>query len=106
MNILLDFITVRWRTGAGEYHRRVILTLIEYLRKEPREVKLYALYDSQFGVAYDELQEKALNQLYPICFVDIQGTNLVAVAQKYQIDRFFIACGQYIGQYKEVENLS
>lgn len=106
MNILLDFITVRWRTGAGEYHRRVILTLIEYLRKEPREVKLYALYDSQFGVAYDELQETALNQLYPICFVDIQGTNLVAVAQNYQIDRFFIACGQYIGQYKEVENLS
>lgn len=37
MNILLDFITVRWRTGAGEYHRRVILTLIEYLRKEPKK---------------------------------------------------------------------
>lgn len=106
MNILIDFITVKWRTGAGEYHRRVMLALMDRLQKEQRDVKLYALYDSTFGVAYDELQEDALNKQYPIQFLDIQGTDLVSVVRAYQIDRFFIACGQYLGLYKEIEQLT
>ena len=106
MNILIDFITVRWRTGAGEYHRRVMIALMDRLQKEQPDVKLYALYDSTSGVAYDELQEDVLNKYYPIQFVDIQGTNLVSVVKENQIDRFFIACGQYIGQYKEIEQLT
>jgi len=106
MNILLDFITVKWHTGAGEYHRRVMMALIERLQKEQRDVKLYALYDSDFGVAYEELKEDVIKKQYPIKFIDIRQTNLLSVEKEYEIDRFFIACGQYIGQFQEVEQLT
>lgn len=105
MNILLDFITVKWRTGAGEYQRRVVLALIERLVEVKHDVKLFAVYDSQFGVAYNELQEDVLNKQYPIVFVDIRQMDLLSITQKCHIDQFFIACGQYVGQYKEIEQL-
>ena len=106
MNILLDFVTVKWPTGAGEYQRRVIHTLLSQLQKTPRGINLYALYDSAYGVAYADLQEEVLNKQYPIRFVDIQQTDLLSIEREYKIDRFFVACGQYIGQYKEIEQLT
>ena len=106
MNVLLDFITVQWRTGAGEYQRRVVHSLIQRCNEESAKVKLFALYDSHYGVAYDDLQVDELNKIYPILFMDIRETSLTSIIQNNKIDKFFIACGQYIGQFKEVEYLN
>ena len=105
MNILLDFITVQWRTGAGEYHRRVVHTLMQTIQKNNANIKLFALYDSHNGIAYEDLQIDELNKIYPISLVDIREKDLLSVVRDNLIDKFFIACGQYIGQFKEIENL-
>lgn len=39
MNILLDFLTVRWKNGGGEWTRRVYLELFNYLLKYPSAVR-------------------------------------------------------------------
>lgn len=104
MNILIDFITVSAKTGAGEYHRRVVTTLLESAASK-EGVCFYALYDSRRGIAYEDLTEAVLNKNYDIQFIDIDSQGIDEIVLKYKIDTLFIACLQYISPYKGVENV-
>ena len=103
MNILLDFLTVRWKNGGGEWTRRVYLELFDYLHKYPSAVHLFALYDSFDGVAYEDMQKDVLNQRIPIKFVDVRGCTIPQIIAEYHIDRFFIAMSQVLGDYSDID---
>ena len=98
MNLLIDFLTARLRHGSGEWHRRVVLTLLERISQQQLPVNLYALYDSALGIAYEELCPEQLTIQYNISFLDIQKQSIEEYIQQYHIDRFFVACAQRLGE--------
>lgn len=95
MNILIDFITLSCKTGAGEYLRRVIKEI-----PQTNGVTLFALTDSSLGIAYDDMKQSER-----FIYIDVQGKTLPAIINQYQIDRFFIGCAQYVLNYKGFANL-
>lgn len=103
MNILLDFLTVRWKNGGGEWTRRVYFELFDHLKVHKIGVRLFALWDSAHGVAYEDMQENVLNMQIPILFVDICGNTLPKIIDEYKIDRFFIAMSQVLGDYQDID---
>lgn len=103
MNILLDFLTVRWKNGGGEWTRRVYFGLFDHLNAHANAVQLYALWDSSDGVAYEDMQESVLNQRVPITFVDVCGRTIPDIVVEYRIDRFFIAMSQVLGDYPDID---
>ena len=106
MNILLDFITVRIRSGAGEYCRRVYYELLNILKtKESNQINLFALYDSSKGIAYEDLTEEVLKKLYKIKFIDCYNKRITDIIAINNIDRFFVGCVQFVAVYKEIEDL-
>lgn len=105
MNLLIDFITVSKKTGAGEYHRRVFNTLMSYIESNRLEVTVFALWDYTKGIAYSDMQEKVLTEKYSICYIDIAKLSLLQIIDKYKIDKFFIACSHYIGNYVGIEEI-
>jgi len=67
MNILFDFLTVRVKTGAGEYHRRVFFELLKTIERDPRnDIRIFALFDSNKGIAYQDLKENVISSKYNI----------------------------------------
>ena len=106
MNILLDFITVCARTGAGEYCRRVYFELFDTLKKVNRdEIHLFAVYDSAKGIAYEDLLCVEVNKQYNITYLDCNKINISEIVEKNNIYRFFVGCAQYVGIYKEIVKL-
>ncbi len=106
MNILLDFITFQLRTGAVEYARRVMIELLERCGNGAvGEHRLFAVWDSSKGIAYDDMQVEKIAVKYGVVFSDCHETDIKTIVQKNRIDRFFIACGQLVGVYKEVAEL-
>lgn len=106
MNILLDFITLSVKTGAGEYCRRVYFELIETLNKnENDDVNLFALYDSSKGIAYDDMRDDALKRRHWVAFVDCKRKKITDIVEENKIDSFFIGCAQYVGVYEEIARL-
>lgn len=103
MNILLDFLTVRWKNGGGEWTRRVYFELFDYLNAHAKTVRLFALWDSSDGVAYEDMREDVLGQKLPITYVDITGRTIPDIIAEYQIDRFFIAMSQVLGDYPSID---
>ena len=101
MNILLDMITLRLKTGAGEYVRRVLRAVIEAVQHSEGEAPgLYALYDSRRGVAYaDWGGQRAVER------VDLNGRALSDVVRAHRIDRIFIGCAQYWGHLEGLADL-
>lgn len=103
MNILLDFVTFKWQTGAGEYARRVYQELIVKVHKElSNKVHLYGLYDSTLGIAYEDMQSEKLTGIQ---FVDIAVKPLSFVIRECNIDVLFVACAQYLGNYSDLSNV-
>lgn len=99
MKIMLDFITVRLKTGAAEYVRRVVYSLIDELKRDAQaDVELYAVYNSVMPIAYEDLREPMLTKVWPVRFVDCKGTTIGALAQDLGIDCLFIGCAQYAGE--------
>lgn len=98
MNLLIDFLTARLRHGSGEWHRRVVMTLLQRIEEERMDVNVYALYDSALGIAYEKLRPEQLTERYDITYLDIQQKSIEAYIQEYSIDRFFIACAQRLGE--------
>lgn len=106
INILFDFITISIKTGAGEYQRRVVLNELKRLKEQPENnINVFALYDSSLGIAYDDMREDTLGKEYNITYIDIYKNNINDIIEKYSINRFFIACGQYINSYPGIENV-
>lgn len=105
MNILLDFITVRITSGAGEYCRRIYFELIDRLNNA-KNVKLFALYDSKKGIAYEDLDKEALSRKHGIVFVDCSKQKITDIVAKNNIDKFFIGCVQFVAEYKEIAELN
>jgi len=104
MNLLLDFLTIQWKNGGGEYTRRVYFELFRKIREESSgEVKLFALWDSSQGIAYEDLREKILKSSITITFVDLFGRSLPSIIDEYRIDRFFIAMSQVLGDYPNID---
>jgi hypothetical protein len=67
MNILFDFLTVSVKTGAGEYHRRVFFELLKTIERDPRnDIRIFALFDSNKGIAYQDLNENVISSKYNI----------------------------------------
>ncbi len=106
MNLLIDFVTLRLKTGAGEYGRYFIMELVR-LKKAHQldDINIYALYDSRTPITYTDMQEENLATLCPIQYVDIAKSSICDIVLDYKIDRFFIICAQYLGIYPEIENL-
>ena len=102
MNILLDFITLSRRTGAGEYLRCVYKQLTEAATDN---ITLYALYDSAKGIAYNDLvpDELVKKGIQPI---DIYQQRLTDIINRMAIDKFFIGCAQYVGNYPCLEDIN
>ena len=94
MNILIDFLTIRYKTGAGEYQRRVVYTLLDKV-KDNDNYNIYAAYDSTYGIAYADMREEVLCDKYKVTFVDLSQKSIVDVVTDFNIDTFFIACAQY-----------
>ncbi len=110
MNILVEFLTLRQKTGAGEYLRRVLSELIARIeREELRDVRLFALYDSAIDIAYEDLREETLGRKTvagsSVTFVDCHGRDVSEIARELNIDVFFIPCAQYAGILKGVEKV-
>ncbi len=110
MNILIEFLTVREATGAGEYMRRVLFEMIAFIEREGlRDVRLFALYDSAVGIAYEDLREETLGKKNiagaQITFVDCHGSDVSEIAMKLRIDVFFIPCAQFAGVLNGIENV-
>ena len=104
MNLLLDFITLRVKTGAGEYVRTIVLKLLESLRGQTG-VCLYALYDSSKGIAYEDMRDETLGKLFPITYVDCHGKNLATLTKQLEIDSFFVGCAQYVSSYPGISDV-
>lgn len=105
MNILLDFLTFKWRTGAGEYARRVYYALMEKIQTDAiSDVRLFALYDSSEGIAYEDMSE-GHSQTAGISYLDANTTSITQLVEDNNIDLLFIACGQYLGKYGDLENV-
>ncbi len=106
MNLLFDFITPRLKTGAGECHRRVFFELLNRIRKDSNnEVKIIALWDSSKGIAYEDLRPESLPNEPTVEFVDCAHRKITDIAIEKCIDRFFVACVQFVGEYPEVADL-
>lgn len=106
MNLLIDFLTANGRYGAGEYHRRVVMSLIERIELDSRtDVKLFALFDSHVSISFDDMRADCLGMKYGITYLDLHEKSLLEIINEYSIDRFFIACGQRIGLYPEIANV-
>ena len=104
MNILYEFVTVSVKTGAGEYSRRVFFELMNSLENDKDDnLHVYVLYDSQKGIAYDDLNERNLLKKYNVTFVDCYGRDLNTIVWNHNIDVFFIACIQYLRDYSGIQ---
>lgn len=104
MNLLLDFLTIQWKNGGGEYTRRVYIELFHKIKGESlSNVKLFALWDSSQGIAYEDLREETLAGSMAITFVDLFGRTLPSIVDEYKIDRFFIAMSQVLGDYSNID---
>ena len=106
MNLLIDFITINIKSGAGEYARYFIMELVR-MKNEGHipNVNLYALHDSSKPIAYMDLQENNHIAVCPINYINIADSSIVDVVKRYNIDKFFITCAQFLGCYKGIENL-
>ena len=98
MNILFDFITLHQYTGAGEYVRRVFYEVLK--QKEKLELNIFGLFDSKKGIAYSDIKN-----ISNITLVDINKDNINTIIKKYNINRFFIGCAQYIGKYEGIDKI-
>ena len=107
MNLLFDFITIRYKTGAGEYVRTVFYNLLKEINARSKDhIKLFALYDSTFGIAYEDLTEENLSKKnIAIEYIDLHKKDICKIIKKYQINRFFIGCAQYLGDYPNIDKI-
>ncbi len=106
MNLLVELLTAHVKTGAGEYLRRVLFELLQCVKHEQSsDIKIYALYDSVEGIAYDDLSEKILGKEWNITYIDCHERSITEIVNCYKIDRFFIACGHYMNGHPEIKNL-
>lgn len=106
MNILFDFMTVSIKNGAGEYHRRVFFELLKTIERNPKDdIRIFALYDSNKGIAYQDLKEDAISGKYNIQYIDCKEKGVDRIVEDYKIDLFFIACSHHLRDNKEISRL-
>ena len=105
MNLMIEFLSANGRYGAGEYHRRVVMSLLERIESNNIDVNLYALYDSNIPISFEDMRYDTLGRQYDIKFVDLQKGRINKIIDEYKIDRLFIACGQRIGGYSGIEDI-
>ena len=92
MNILIEFLSANGRYGAGEYHRRVVKTLLSRIAQNKcAQVKIYALYDSRVPISFEDLRIEILENHGIAKYIDIYNCNLLDIIKIYNIDKFFIA---------------
>lgn len=108
MNLLFDFITIRYKTGAGEYVRTVFYNLLEEIKERSKDhLKIFALYDSTFGIAYNDLTKQNLSKKnITIEYIDLHKNDICGIIKRYHINRFFIGCAQYLGNYPNIDKIS
>lgn len=105
MNILLDFCTLYVKSGAGEYIRRIYKELLHKI-ESMQGWRLFALYDSVKGIAYEDMSEKAIGGAKDgITYIDIHGKDLFDITKQYAIDRFFIGCEPCFYEYAGIEKI-
>ena len=106
MNILFEFITAQAKYGAGEYLRRVFFELLETIKENDKEnIHVFVVYNSKMGIAYEDLRSDVISKKYNIKYLDCKNIGIDAIVEKYKIDRFFIACGQFLEDNTEIENI-
>lgn len=103
MNILIDFLSLMRKNGAAEYLRTIILELL-HNQEEMESVRLYGVYDSRFGIAYEEMSLAEMEKK-GIKMVDISTTTLVDIERNLNIDKFFIGCVQVLEAYHGLGDL-
>ena len=63
------------------------------------------VYNSKTGIAYEDLRSDVISKKYNIKYLDCKNIGIDAIVEKYKIDRFFIACGQFLEDNMEIENI-
>lgn len=107
MNLLVDFLTARYRHGSGEYFRRVFLTILERIREEHiSDISLFALYDSAIPIAFEDMQPDSIKELCDITFLDIQKKSIADHIKDNNIDKFFVACSQRLAETQGFSDVS
>ena len=101
MNILFDFLTFRTKTGAGEFGRSILYELLSKIKNNKLH-KVYALYDSNYGISYEDLTKENLTKQNDVTFIDCKNDNITNITKKYNIDKFFISCGHYFQGKKDI----
>lgn len=101
MNILIDFLPFQHPNGAGgvlSFAKAVYDKLIE---RASLESCIYALYDSTkiIGIQYNYCEYALKND---ITLIDIKNRKIAEIVEKYAIDVFFIAVGQFYAGYDVV----
>ncbi len=102
MNLLYDFICISRKHGASEYIRRIFFELWGKIQKEQLSVNIFALYDSRYPIAYEDMRENCFNG--KITFVDATA-GIDILCKENKIDRLFIGCAQGFIDYPEIENV-
>lgn len=106
MNILLDFLTLKWPTGAGEYARRVYYALLQKIKEESlADIHLFALFDSREGIAYEDMQE-GTPITTGITHLDAAVTPIAQLVMENKIDVLFIACAQYFEKHNDLQEVT
>ena len=106
MNVLIEFLSASGRFGAGEYHRRVVTCLLDYIRRKDRDdINLYVLYDHCVPISFEDMREDSIGQNNDVKFLDVHGRKITEIIKEYNIHRFFIACGQRMGVYSDIINV-
>ena len=108
MNLLFDFITLQSKTGAAEYVRSVFFALLNEINtNDYSDIRIYALYDSSHGIAYEDLKTKNASTANLIFeFIDVYKHSICSIITDYHIDRLFIGCAQYLGNIPGIESIS
>lgn len=86
-NILIDFITLQKKTGAGEYQRRIFFSLLDCLKTKEGDHTVYALYDSRYGIAYEDEQMESLMPL-GVKFLDVANHKISDLIEKMILTHF------------------
>lgn len=99
-NVLFDLVSTQSTiNGGGEYVKTVFLALVDRIQKDKLDAKIYAMYNSNEKMAFDDLQIEHIEKLNHVELVDVSNKNIPKVVEELKIDVFFIGIAQKIAKY-------
>ena len=106
MNILFDLVSTQSTiNGGGEYVKTVFLALVNKVNEQRLPVKVFAMYNSNDKMAFDDLQLEDINKLENVELVDVNNKSIAQLTEELRIDVFFIGVAQKIAKLYNVSGI-